>query len=462
MSIWEHLNSWLHRKEAEKFLTTDDGDTAVRTLMSNQAGDITVQNPLPTDGDSVYEKDLDLSESNNYNFSGTVADYFNSLTSLNNDATANNPKQIKLWFKRTVYASAIGFGCNDLSGDFSNIKIELLGSGGAVRETIDLSSDNTKLTSKLVQFTPSAFNGVNLYFYTTDEVCLSNITIRKEVKVVAQIEALQDDGTVIELTATDSGNLKVANVEDGLSIAKGSVVGTSFIHKFGNAEEIDTADGYVDIWDGNHPGLPSRILTKTYSTTDDIDTVSSSSTLDTVQIEIQGLDGDYNQVTQTATLNGQNKVTLTTPLIRVFRMKNIGATDLNDHIYCYVDTPIVAGVPTDTTKVRAIIDNGNNQTLMSSYTVPAGKTAYIRQFYVGLSSNKASTTSQFKMFIRPFGQVFQLKFIGAIEASGSSFIEKNYIEPEVVLEKSDIKMQANTTVNGSGVASGFDIVLVDN
>ena len=71
-----------------------------------------VQHPLPTDGDSIYIKDLDLDISTNNGFSGSVTDYFDSLSTVNVDSSATNPKTIHLWFKRTLYTSAIGLGCN--------------------------------------------------------------------------------------------------------------------------------------------------------------------------------------------------------------------------------------------------------------------------------------------------------------------------------------------------------------
>lgn len=182
------------------------------------------QHPLPIDIDSVFVTDLDLENSDNYNFSGTIEDYFDSLISINCDDTANNPKQIKIVFNRTVYASTIGFGCNDILKSFSNVKIDLLGSAGEVRRTIDESADNTKENSKLVPFPASAFNAIMIEFHTTDEVCISNLTIRKDTRVnIDQVEPTTNSVKVIDYSHAElhSGDHYV--VKDYVSVLKAGV-----------------------------------------------------------------------------------------------------------------------------------------------------------------------------------------------------------------------------------------------
>ncbi len=190
---------------------------SVITYLTNEDTftNIDVQHPLPNDGDSVYVKDLDISNSDSVNFSGSVTDYFDSLKTVNSDATANNPKSIKLWFNRTIYSSSIGFGCDDLLKSFSNIKINFLGSGEAIRGSVDLSTDDTKRNSFLVEFEPLAFNGLLIEFHTTDEVCLSNLTIPKETQVAARIKAKKENGQVVDIGATNNDNLKVSVQEYG-------------------------------------------------------------------------------------------------------------------------------------------------------------------------------------------------------------------------------------------------------
>lgn len=284
-----------------------------------------------------------------------------------------------------------------------------------------------------------------------------------------------DDPYIIVTTLTDSygnsvnvtedGDLSVSDNSTGLAIAEGNVTGKTFIHKFGQTPDFDTGDGFVTIWDGADDGNIDQ-MNYVFSTTADIDSISSNAS-DYQNIEVQGLDANYDVVTQTVTLNGTTRVALSTSLIRVFRMKNIGTVDLSGYVYCYVNSAITGGVPNDSTKVRAVIQADNNQTLMAVYTIPNGKTGYMRDWYAAASNATGGFfatdgTSTVKVKARPFGQVFQLKHISSLKSDGTGHIQHKYEEPEVFQAKTDIIMECNTSVNGSSVAGGFDIVLEDN
>lgn len=241
-----------------------------------------------------------------------------------------------------------------------------------------------------------------------------------------------------------------------LEVSKGNIPGHSFMHKFGRNPDLDIVDGMADIWD-YAPTEP----TYNYSTIADIDSISSSDGGDLQTVEIQGLDTNWALVTQTATLNGQTRVALGTSLIRVFRMANTDTTDFAGQIYCYVNTAITAGVPNDTTKVRAYVDGGNNQTLMAIYTVPAGQTGYLLQGFSSIARKKAAMfLGEFLM--RPFGGVFQLKETFSLHSTGSGSMIYPFPVPLPIPAKTDVTTRADTDTNNVGISAAFDILLVDN
>ena len=292
-----------------------------------------------------------------------------------------------------------------------------------------------------------------------------NIVAEDDAQLVKSVLTGQDeDGTFQNVSTTVDGDLTISDNSSGLSIAEGNVTGKTFIHKFGNAPDFDATDGDVTVWDGADDGTTWENMVYDYSTSADIQYISSTDAGDTQTIEVQGLDSDYNIVTQTKDLTGQTSATLDTPLIRVFRMKNNNSTDLAGHVFCSTSTAGAGGVPT-AANVRAIIQPGNNQTLMAVYTIPAGKTGYMRDWYASTSGANKNSNYTVKVFAKPFGGVFQMKHISALNETGTSYIKHDYTEPEVFAEKTDIEIRMNVLAGGTtaaAVSAGFDIVLVDN
>ena len=119
-------------------------------------------------------------------------------------------------------------------------------------------------------------------------------------------------------------------------------------------------------------------------------------------------------------------------------------------------------MPDDSKKIRAIVQTGNNQTLMAVYTVPNGYTGYMRDWYSSTAGAKKLSSHSIRVLARPFGQVFQLKHLANITVAGTGYIKHNYIEPEVFAAKTDIMIEVDTDQDAAGVAAGFDIVLVED
>lgn len=280
----------------------------------------------------------------------------------------------------------------------------------------------------------------------------------------AVLTAKSNGNGFVNIRATKSQNLRVTDAESGLAIASGDVVDTTFIHKFGEAPDFDYTDGAVTVWDGaNDTLLSGGAMKYTYSATADIGTISSSNAGDLQPITILGLDANWNEISQTVTLNGQSDVSLPTPLIRAYRMRNIGTTDFAGAIYLRTNGSAQSGgVPTVANTVRAIINDGNNQTLMAIYTVPAGKTGYLRTWYASLAGANIATSYKIRLRARNFGSVFQIKHTSALVEDGTSNIVYHYTEPEVFAEKTDIAISVQALsagVTGGDVSAGFDLVI---
>jgi len=115
------------------------------------------------------------------------------------------------------------------------------------------------------------------------------------------------------------------------------------IHKFGSRAIL--ANGVeATIWSGTDEF-------ETYLDANGIDTLSSDNVNNEQLVSIEGHtidgEGDFTFVVQTATLDGQNQVTLDTPLARISRIANISADDFvaGSVIYAYENGSAPGGVP---------------------------------------------------------------------------------------------------------------------
>ena len=281
--------------------------------------------------------------------------------------------------------------------------------------------------------------------------------------VKAAITGENGNGDWHNVKVTKDGYLAISDNSSGLAIAQGNVTGVEPEHKFGNSPDFDIIDGEVTITDSADDAALWELMNYVYSTAADIDSISSSSSGDTgVTLEIFGLDGNLDKVMQSKSLDvtdSQNRVALDTPLKRVQRVKNISnGVDLNGTAIVYVNTALTTGIPTDKTKIRAVIHPDNNQTEMSVITVPNGHTGHMRQWWVGSSGAKKDSKHTMKIFARPLNQVFQLKH--RQNFTSETPVSLAYKDPVKYEAGTDIEMRVDTDADGVGVSGGFDMVFV--
>lgn len=199
-----HVDPTTHRTLVDSTLTTNDAN-------------VSVQNPLPTDGDSVYYKDLDIDNCTASGFtfdvgSGTEQEVIKSMVSDvflgKSNASATNPKTIYLQFKRPIETSS--FGINSAPGKyFSNTKI-VLGQGEFSWTAYDDSADNTQHNIFIFPIEPVKFSSMTITFHTANEIGVGLIGIFKSTNVTARLQARKPDGTITDIDATTGGNLKVS------------------------------------------------------------------------------------------------------------------------------------------------------------------------------------------------------------------------------------------------------------
>ena len=219
------------------------------------------------------------------------------------------------------------------------------------------------------------------------------------------------------------------------------------------------------MWDGAEDGTAWELMNYVFPTSATIDSISSTDAGDANTVTLQGLDTNGDEVTQQVTLNGQNRVALTTPLLRFFRGYNDNGTEFAGHIIVYDNTAISGGVPTDKTKIRGVIHPEEQQTEMAIYTIPSGKTGYLLGGYCSTAGAKKSSNYVIKFQTRSENGVFRTQQKVALEDGGTSFIQFDYAIPQKLEALTDVKVQAKMTaggVTGASISAGFSIVLIDN
>jgi len=246
-----------------------------------------------------------------------------------------------------------------------------------------------------------------------------------------------------------TGGSTVGDIPFYLAVQQGKVPGYSMINKFGYNPSIGSGS-FETIWEtgGDYPYQSTAVTVDVVSddTNDDVAGTGART------LRIQGLDGSYNLAEETVDMDGTTTVTTTQTFLRVFRMsvETAGSSGNNEGT--------ITVTYTGGSDVAATISEGNGQTLMTLYTIPAGYTGYLLS--MNISSGK--------------DQEMDFKFIQRInEGSNGAFQTKQFLNVRggqttvifnainVIPEKSDIYVSGKASSTSSSSAS-FDLLLVQD
>jgi hypothetical protein len=219
-----------------------------------------------------------------------------------------------------------------------------------------------------------------------------------------------------------------------IQIANGDMLNVDHIHKFGYNPAVSTI--YEDIW--------SRSGKIVFETSAAAATIDSNLSNVGCQIVIEGLDGNYDQVSETVTLDSNGDATTTQTFLRINRAFVSGSTATTNVVRIQING-----------SNQAQIDVAHQQTMQAIYTVPRGHTAFFQSLSVGLQSKDKD--AEVRLNVQEFGGVERTRDYLSFS---QNFIEKHYPVPLKFPEKSDIKLQAKITGADTLVSGTFDIILV--
>jgi hypothetical protein len=115
-----------------------------------------------------------------------------------------------------------------------------------------------------------------------------------------------------------------------------------------------------------------------------------------------------------------------------------------------------------TANIMAILPSGYGTTMIAAFTIPEGKDGYIDGWFAGLAG-KTKANCNIRLMTRGVNDYFQVKEEFSIQAAGTSYVHRDYLNPKNSLaQRTDIKIMADTDTADTAVAAGFDLTLVDN
>ena len=270
---------------------------------------------------------------------------------------------------------------------------------------------------------------------------------------VGNVQFVDENGVPYGIKQYDN-NPQVVTFSKPWAIAEGIYTGHEFISKFGHNSAVGAT--LEPVWDFSGPY--EYLANDTFATM----YISSDDALDQgMTYEVSGIDSDYNESTVTVTTDGADGTTfvaLTSGATdnqwwRIFRALNTSGTVAAGNIYISKDNTDVGdnGIPDDANDIQAQIKIGMEQTLMSLWTVPDGRTAYFVNYYAATSTNKVT---EVHLYVRPFGGVFNIKHIILVNLG---HVQHNFIFPWAVGEKSDVVVRASAVGGGGEISAGFEL-----
>ena len=223
---------------------------------------------------------------------------------------------------------------------------------------------------------------------------------------------------------------------EGIAIARGLVLNTTSINKFGFTG-ADVATSTVEtVWDGNGttPVYPYPA--------NGVAAVTANSTDDTEVVVVEGLDADYNFKTTSIPVGSASPVVFSR-INRAYMQDTVNGADVDITIGGALAARIKAGLA---------------QTEMALYTIPAGKQGFLINIHGSTTKSTGNPACQFRIKVREFGGVFRIK--GQFGTAGGQSFMHEYPVPLLLPEKSDICIDVKADAS-TGAGAIFDIILMD-
>jgi hypothetical protein len=243
---------------------------------------------------------------------------------------------------------------------------------------------------------------------------------------------------VVMIADEDGNPINSFGAASNIPIAGGQIEGYNYVHKFGANTDLANGD-YEAIWDGNAAYPWTTLDSPATALTTNIAALNNGA-----EVTIQGLNENWELTTEVLTLDGTAQTTQNS-YKRVFRAFCSGSQALGADFTLSKAAVVVL-------KIQV----AHQQTLMSVYTVPAGKSAYLFNLNVSTLKNEEITV---RVSFRLDGKVFRTQHIAQV---ASINYDHTFTVPLYMPEKTDVQLEALAGSSGVAAYAHFDLILVDN
>ncbi len=230
---------------------------------------------------------------------------------------------------------------------------------------------------------------------------------------------------------------RVSTQRFGLDAARGIMGNVEAVNIFGFNRAVGTS--FETLW--NNGGSYSFLSAEQQLS------VVSTDAADTMDVLIEGLDGDYNELTETITLDGTNAVTTTNSFLRVNNAVILSGENAGDITGSYTTTDVF------------YIEAGIGTTQACVYTVPAGHSLYL--FRIDLTSG----TVTFNRYLTYRNRIDSengrvLRVAEATWETGMQSFDRQV--PFKIGEKTDFQFEAKSSGSSNEVSIFIEAILVDD
>lgn len=228
-----------------------------------------------------------------------------------------------------------------------------------------------------------------------------------------------------------------------LQVSRGQITGHRAIF---NSAYNTTITTNATIWPKN--------TVYVFPTVASVMTLYSSSVADTTQaVLIEGLNAQYEEISEVLVLNGQTGRTSTLAFFRINKMVVLVDSPLGN--ISFGTGAATAGIPANTYGYIAATDNAS---MSAVYTVPAGWTLYIKAGTIASGDATGSQTLTANFYSRVNG----VTYLTAKLNLANSYQFFDYVVPLAVPEKTDIYNNAASSSTVLSASVTFNGILIKN